>query len=268
MTHHHSTWLARNKVAHPLDEVQPIITRRPPNPIPAPKDPSRNQKAKARKWKRDRARFMDREAMWHQGTPLRSSPKSWIRLCKLAKHSNKTIAKKRKRAAHLRIQQELDSRPPAHPPLAQWRHRANTHTTSTQSSPRVTVPGANEHTHASHTVHTENTRKRHRTSNTDTIPITTREQEQGASGAPSPPVRPNRKRPTPPQTTTQGLVASGASSLMTGKRRRIQRRQCANSPLPQECVINEAQTHLPSTAGVCDHCMVDVANRRATAFLF
>ena len=79
-THHHSTWLARNKVAHPPDEAQPIITRRPPNLIPAPKEPSRNQNAKARKWKRDRARFMEREAVWHQGIPLRSSSKSWVRL--------------------------------------------------------------------------------------------------------------------------------------------------------------------------------------------
>ena len=118
----------------------------------------------------------------------------------------------------------------------------HTPTTSTQSPPRETVPGANERTHASNTVHTENTRKRHRTSITDTIPLTTREQEQGASGAPSPPARPNRKRPTPPQMTTQGLVASGASSPMTGKRRRIQRRHCADSPLPQERGVNEAPT--------------------------
>ena len=150
---------------------------------------------------------MDKEAMWHHGTLLRLSPKAWIRLCKLAKHSNKTIAKKRKRAAHLRIQQDLDSRPPAHPPLAhQWRHRTNT--TPAQPAPRV-LPEANEHTHTSHT---ENTRKRNRTCNIDTISITTREQEQGASGAPSPPVRPSRKRPNPSQTPTQGLVASGASS--------------------------------------------------------
>ena len=242
MTHHHSTWLARNKVAHPLDAVQPIITRRPPNPIPAPKEPSRNQKAKARKWKRDRASFMDREAMWHHGTPLRSSPKSWVRLCKLAKHSNKTIAKKRKRAAHLRVQQELDSRPPAQPSLTQWKHRTITHPTSTQSSPRVSVPEANEHTHTSHTSHTENTRKRHRTSNTDTIPITTREQEQGASGAPSPPARPNRKRPTPSQTATQGLVASGASSLTTGKRRRTQHRSSARISLTSSRPQQEPHT--------------------------
>ena len=147
--------------------------------------------------------------MWY-GTPLRSSPKSWVRLCKLAKHSNKTIAKKRKRAAHLGVQQELDSRSPAQPSLAQWRHRNITHPTSTQSSPRVSAP-ANKHTHTSHTSHTENTRKRHR-SNTDTIPITTREQQQGASGAPSPSARPSRKRTAPPQSATQGLVASGASS--------------------------------------------------------
>jgi hypothetical protein len=60
-------------VAHPQDEAQPIITRRPPNPIPAPKAPSLNQKAKARKWKGDRARFMERDAMRYQGkqtTPL------------------------------------------------------------------------------------------------------------------------------------------------------------------------------------------------------
>ena len=94
ITHHHSTWLTRNKVAHPQDAIQPIIIRRPPNPTTAPKPPSLNQKAKARKWKRDRARFMERDDMWFN--------KAWIRLCKLAKHSNKTIAKKRKRAAQLR----------------------------------------------------------------------------------------------------------------------------------------------------------------------
>ena len=93
------------------------------------------------------------------------------------------------------------------------------------------MPEANEHTHTSHTSHTENTRKRHR-SHTDTIPITTREQEQGASGAPSPSARPSRKRPAPPQTATQGLVASGASSLTTGKRRRTQHRSRAGSPPP------------------------------------
>jgi hypothetical protein len=101
ITHHHSTCLTRNKVAHPQDAIQPIIIRRPPNPTSAPKPPSLNQKAKARKWKRDRARFMERDDMWLNHTPLRSSPKAWVRLCKLAKHSNKTIAKKRKRAALL-----------------------------------------------------------------------------------------------------------------------------------------------------------------------
>ena len=168
--------------------------------------------------------------MWHHGTPLRSSPKSWVRLCKLAKHSNKTIAKKRKRATHLRKQQELDSRPSTLPPLSQWKHRTNTQPTSTQSSSRASVH-EEEHTHTSHTSHTENTRKRHR-SHSDTMPNTTREQEQGASGAPSPSARPSRKRSAPSQTATQGLVASGASSLTTGKRRRTQPRSRAGSPPP------------------------------------
>ena len=87
------------------------------------------------------------------------------------------------------------------------------------------------HTHLSHVSHREHAQTTPH-SNTDTIPITTREQEQGASGAPSPPARPNRKRPAPPQTATQGLVASGASSLTTGKRRRTQHRPRVRSPPP------------------------------------
>jgi hypothetical protein len=196
--------------------------------------------------------------MWHQGTPLRSSPKSGVRLYKLAKHSNKTIAKKRKRAAHQCTQRE-----PAYPPLSQWRHRANPQDTTPHKPtspiqsppPRETVPGANERTQPPNTVHTENRRKRHHTRITDPLPLIPREQEQGASGAPSPPARPNRKRPTLPQMTTQGLVASGASSPLTGKRRRIQQLHCADSPLPQERGVNEAPTPLadPSRTYTAHH---------------
>ena len=61
--------------------------------------------------------------MWRTGVPIPHTSPPWVRLCRLAQHSNSTIRRKRKRARARDIQRLEDAAPPRRPRLTTWRRR-------------------------------------------------------------------------------------------------------------------------------------------------
>ena len=61
--------------------------------------------------------------MWRTGVPIPHTTPPWVRLCRLAQHSNSTIRRKRKRAQARDIQRLEDAAPPRRPRLTAWKRR-------------------------------------------------------------------------------------------------------------------------------------------------
>ena len=125
ITHHHRTWINRNAIAHPKDELPTRAKQqRPRKHTPrAPPQSTPALKRKARSWATQRANQIKRKTMWRTGDPIPHTSPPWVRLCRLAQHSNSTIRRKRKRAQARAIQHLEDAAPPRRPRLTAWKRR-------------------------------------------------------------------------------------------------------------------------------------------------
>ena len=128
ITHHHRTWLNRNAIVHPKDELptwakqqrsRKHTPRAPPQSTPA-------LKCKARSWATQRSNQINRKTMWRTGVPIPHTSPPWVRLCRLAQHSNSTIRRKRKRAQARDTQRLEDAAPPRRPRLTTWKRQTET----------------------------------------------------------------------------------------------------------------------------------------------
>ena len=126
ITHQHKTWLNRNAIVHPIEAhpTRPHPPSRPRKHTPrAPPQSSSALKRKARSWNKQRSNQIKRKTMWRTGVPIPHTSPPWVRLCRLAQHSNSTIRRKRKRARARDIQRLEDAAPPRRPRLTTWRRR-------------------------------------------------------------------------------------------------------------------------------------------------
>ena len=125
ITHHHRTWINRNAIAHPKDELPTRAKQqRPRKHTPrAPPQSTPALKRKARSWATQRSNQLKRKTMWRTGDPIPHTSPPWVRLCRLAQHSNSTIRRKRKRAQARAIQHLEDAAPPRRPRLTAWKRR-------------------------------------------------------------------------------------------------------------------------------------------------
>ena len=126
ITHQHKTWLNRNAIVHPIEAhpKRPHPPSRPRKHTPrAPPQSSPALKRKARSWNKQRTNQIKRKTMWRTGVPIPHTSPPWVRLCRLAQHSNSTIRRKRKRARARDIQRLEDAAPPRRPRLTTWRRR-------------------------------------------------------------------------------------------------------------------------------------------------